>query len=174
MKGWLTVLAWQSLVASGGYLSGAQIQGLFILNYPQYVPQQWHGTLLFWAAILVSVFFNTVVSSILPKVEGCIFFLHVLGFLAILIVLTYMAPHGTASEVFTLFLNQGDWSTTGLSFMIGLIGMSFSFVGKRLIMRLPHQGPNSSSTERADLGFNPRCRCCCPCKIQKLALSIPS
>ena len=132
MKGWLTVLAWQSIVASGGYLSGAMIQGLLILNYPGYVPQQWQGTLLFWAIILVSVFVNAVVSSILPKIEGCIFALHVLGFLAILVVLTYMAPHGTASEVFTLFLNQGDWSTQRLSFMIGLIGMSFSFVGKHL------------------------------------------
>ncbi|KAL9064200.1 MAG: hypothetical protein Q9161_009020 [Pseudevernia consocians] len=143
LKGWLTVLAWQSIVASGGYLSGAMIQGLLILNYPGYVPQQWQGTLLFWATILVSVFVNTVVSSILPKIEGCIFALHVLGFLAILIVLTYMAPHGTASEVFTLFLNQGDWSTQGLSFMIGLIGMSFSFVGKHLNSETkPTQLPN--------------------------------
>ena len=130
MKGWLTVLAWQSIVASGGYLSGTMIQGLLILNYPNYVPQQWHGTLLFWATILISVFVNTVVSNLLPQIEGLIFGLHVLGFLAILIVLTYMAPHGKASEIFTLFLNQGDWGTQGLSFMIGLIGISFSFVGK--------------------------------------------
>lgn len=101
-KGWLTVLAWQSLVASGGYLSGSQIQGLLILNYPQYKPQQWHGTLLFWATILVSVFVNTVVSTLLPKIEGLIFTLHVLGFLAILVVLSYMAPHSTVSEMFTL------------------------------------------------------------------------
>ena len=139
--GWLTVLAWQSLVASGGYLSGAQIQGLLVLNYPQYVPQQWHGTLLFWATILVSVFINTVVSTLLPKIEGLIFTLHVLGFLAILIVLSYMAPHSTASEVFTLFLNQGNWSTQGLSFMIGLIGMTFSFVGTHLNSKTSPQTP---------------------------------
>ena len=140
-KGWLTVLAWQSIVASGGYLSGAMIQGLLILNYPQYVPQQWHGTLLFWAVIAVSVFVNTVVSSLLPKIEGLIFTLHVLGAIAILIVMSYMAPHGTASEVFTLFLNQGNWSTQGLSFMIGLIGMSFSFVGTHLNYETFPQSP---------------------------------
>ena len=140
-KGWLTVLAWQSIVASGGYLSGAMIQGLLILNYPQYVPQQWQGTLLFWATIAVSVFVNTVVSSLLPKIEGFIFTLHVLGAIAILIVMSYMAPHSTASEVFTLFLNQGDWSTQGLSFMIGLIGMSFSFVGTHLTYKSSSQSP---------------------------------
>ena len=133
VKGWLTVLAWQSIVASGGYLSGTMIQGLIILNHPNYVPQQWHGTFLFWATILVSVFVNTVVSSILPQIEGMIFILHILGFLAILIVLSYMAPHAQASEVFALFLNQGEWKTQGLSFMIGLIGISFSFVGKYLL-----------------------------------------
>ena len=106
------------------------IQGLLVLNYPSYVPHQWHGTLLFWAAILVSVFINTVVGSILPKIEGLIFVLHIFGFLAILIVLSYMAPHAPASEVFTLLLNEGDWPTQGLSFMIGLVGLSFSFVGR--------------------------------------------
>ena len=166
MKGWLTVLAWQSLVASGGYLFGAQVQGLLILNYQQYVPQQWQGTLLFWAAVLVSVFVNTVVSSILPKIEGCIFFLHVLGFLVILIVLAYMAPHGTAVEVFTLFLNQGDWSTQGLSFMIGLIGMSYSFVGRHLTHEIRHQPPEYCQESVLIWALIYRCGCCCPCKIQ--------
>lgn len=108
------------------------IQGLLILNDPQYTPKQWHGTLLFWAAILVCVFVNMVVSSILPEIEGLTFVLHALGFLAVFIVLTYMAPHSPTSEAFALFLNEGDWSTQGLSFMIGLIGLSFSFVGERI------------------------------------------
>ena len=76
------------------------------------------------------MFVNTVISSILPQIEGMIFCLHILGFLAILIVLAYMGPHGEASEVFRLFLNKGEWATQGLSFMVGLIGISFSFVGK--------------------------------------------
>ena len=129
-KGWLTVLAWQSLVASAGYLCGTMIQGLLVLNLTSYVPHQWHGTLLFWAAILVSVFVNTVIGNVLPQVEGLILILYVFGFLAILIVLSYMAPHVAASEVFALFLNEGNWPTQGLSFMIGLVGLSFSFVGE--------------------------------------------
>ena len=113
------------------------IQGMLVLNYPQYSPQQWHGTLLFWATILVCVLVNTVLSSKLPQIEGLMFVLHVLGFLAILIVLAYMAPHTTATEVFTLFLNEGNWSTQGVSFMIGLTGITFSFVGKPYQTKLP-------------------------------------
>ena len=87
------------------------IQGLLVLNHPDYVSQQPHGTLLFWATICICVFVNTVVSSILPKIEGVIFILHVLGFLAIPIILSYIAPYGTAADSFTLFLNEGNWST---------------------------------------------------------------
>lgn len=127
--GWLTVAGWQALVASGGYLCGTLIQGLIVLNHPGYVFERWHGTMLFWAVLLVAIFVNTVVSSMLPKIEGLILILHVLGFFAVLIPLVYMAPHGSASDIFTLFLNEGGWSTQGLSFFVGLLGSTFSFLG---------------------------------------------
>ena len=127
--GWLTVAGWQALAASGGYLCGTIIQGLIVLNDPTYSPQNWQGTLLFWAAIFFAVAFNTVVSSALPQIEGLILVIHVLGFFAILIPLVYLAPHGSASEVFTLFLNAGNWPSQGLSFFVGLIGLVFSLLG---------------------------------------------
>ncbi|KAI9881205.1 MAG: hypothetical protein M1830_007183 [Pleopsidium flavum] len=130
ITGWLTVCGWQALVASGGYLSGTLIQGLIVMNYPTYTFERWHGTLLFWACIFLAVIINTVISSILPKLEGLILVLHILGFFAILIPLVYMAPHGSASDVFTVFLNEGGWPTQGLSFFIGLIGNVFSMLAK--------------------------------------------
>ncbi|KAL9023162.1 MAG: hypothetical protein Q9196_007359 [Gyalolechia fulgens] len=92
------------------------------MNNPDYNFQRWHGTLLFWAVILVGVLVNTVMLSLLPKIESVILILHVLGFFAILIPLVYMAPHGTASDVFTVFVNGGGWKTTGLSFFVGISG----------------------------------------------------
>lgn len=56
--------------------------------------------------------------------------LHVLGFFAILIPLVYLAPHTDSNTVFTVFLNEGGWKTQGLSFMIGLIGPVFNFLGE--------------------------------------------
>ena len=100
------------------------------MNHPSYAPQPYQGTLLFWAAILFAVFINTVVSSALPKVEGLMLIFHVVGFFGILIPLVYMAPHTDAATVFTTFLNGGGWQTQGLSFMIGLIGPVFNFLGK--------------------------------------------
>ncbi len=129
ITGWLTVSGWQALVASGGYLSATLIQGLIVMNNPTYTFERWHGTLLFWAVIFLAILINTVVSSLLSKLEGLILIVHVLGFFAILIPLVYMAPHGSASDVFTVFLNHGGWPTQGLSFMVGLIGNVFSMLG---------------------------------------------
>lgn len=130
LTGWLTATGWQASVASGGYLSGTLIQGMIVLNHPEYNFKQWHGTLLFWAVILVAVFVNTIISTLLPKLEGLILIIHVLGFFAVLIPLVYMASHGSSSSVFSNFINEGGWSTQGVSFFVGIIGNVFAFLGK--------------------------------------------
>ena len=117
-------------MASAGLLSAFLIQGIVILNYPQYNPQRWHGTLLLWAVILVAALTNTIIGSLLPMLEGLILIIHVLGFFAILIPLVCMSPHGSASDVFTNFVNEGGWSSQGLSFWVGIIGNVFAFIGE--------------------------------------------
>ncbi|KAL9023096.1 MAG: hypothetical protein Q9180_008394, partial [Flavoplaca navasiana] len=125
---WLNVIGWQALLASGAYLCATMIQGLVILNYPDYPAERWHGTFILWAVIVVAVIVNTVIVSLLPKLECVILIIHVLGFFAVMIPLVYMAPHASAKDVFTLFVNAGGWQTTGLSFFVGIYGNVFSFL----------------------------------------------
>lgn len=42
------------------------------MNYPDYVPEKWHGTLLTFAVASFSVFFNTFLVKKLPLVEGIV------------------------------------------------------------------------------------------------------
>lgn len=126
----MTIVAWQAAIASGAFLAGTIIQGLLVLNYPSYVFHTWHGTFLIWACIFVAIFVNTYLSGILPFIEAGLLLVHVLGFVAIFIILAYMAPHGKAHDVFTQFFNGGNWPTQGLSTMVGLIGLVFAFVGE--------------------------------------------
>lgn len=106
------------------------IQGLIILNYPDYKPHDVHGAFLAWAVIAVSIFVNTVIAGLLPVLEGIILLIHVLGFIAILVVLVYLSPHSSAEDVFFRSLNEGNWPSQGLSYCIGFIGNVATFVGK--------------------------------------------
>ncbi|OAA50750.1 Amino acid/polyamine transporter I [Beauveria brongniartii RCEF 3172] len=121
ITGWLAVGGWQGSVASSAFLTGTMIQGMIAMNNVEtYVPQPYQGTLLFWAIMLFAVFINAIVSSVLPKFEGLILILHVLGFFAILIPMLSLGYHGDPQQVFTEFRNGGGWPTQGLSFMVGV------------------------------------------------------
>ena len=117
-------------------LAPYKIQGLIILNNPDYISQQWHGTLLCWAVITVAIFINTVVSGLLLIIEGLILVFRVLGFVAVLIPLLYLSPHGSRASVFETSLNEGGWPTQGLSYCVGFIGNVATFVGKSSMHRI--------------------------------------
>ncbi|KAL8811337.1 MAG: hypothetical protein Q9200_001864 [Gallowayella weberi] len=116
LTGWITMISWQACLAGAAFLGGTMIQGLLVLNNESYVPERWHGTLLFYAIILFSLIINTYLARLLPKIEAVVLIIHVVGFVCILIPLVYLAPHGTAKDVFATFSNGGGWSSNGLSF----------------------------------------------------------
>lgn len=116
----------------GSIFLGTIIQGLVILNNPEYKAQNYHGTFIAWGVIAVSIFVNTVVAGLLPLLEGTILLVHILGFIAVLIALLYLSPHGSAKGVFFPTLNEGNWQTQGLSLCVGFIGNVATFVGECL------------------------------------------
>lgn len=123
-------MAWQALVAATTYITGALIQALLTLNNPTYNYQRWHGTLLFYAILALALFVNTYLGRMLPRIESMMFFFHILGWFVVLIPLVYLAPHRSAKEVFTTFLNEGEWSTSTLAFFVGLATPMTAFPGK--------------------------------------------
>ena len=129
VTGWLTVLGWQAAIAAASFLTGTTIQGVVVLTTPTYNPKGWHGTLLSWAVVTFGLAINTFVSSVLAKIETLALVLHIVGFVAILIPMVYLAPHSSPQQVFTVFVNAGGWSTDGLSFFVGLVGTVFNFLG---------------------------------------------
>ncbi|KAE8856390.1 hypothetical protein PTNB73_09655 [Pyrenophora teres f. teres] len=130
ISGWLTLCGWLASLGSGAFLTGGLIQGLLMLCQPNtYVPHNWHVTLFYWAVIAFCVFINVAAGWLLPKFEGALLILHILGFFAILIPLLVLGPQGNAQEIFISFLNLGGWDSQGLSFCIGIMGSVFAFVG---------------------------------------------
>lgn len=105
------------------------IQGLLVLNHDGYEFERWHGTLLFYAIIGLSLFINTYLARLLPKIEAMVLAIHVVGFICILVPLICLAPHGSAKDVFATFNNGGRWDTQGLSFFVGVPTTMFAFIG---------------------------------------------
>ncbi|CBX99211.1 hypothetical protein IAQ61_000674 [Plenodomus lingam] len=130
ISGWLTLCGWLAAYGSGSFLTGGQIQALITLCNPDtYTPHDWHILLLYWAVVAFSVFINVAAGWLLPKFEGGLLILHLVGFFAILIPILVLGPQGDAKEIFTTFANLGGWSSQGLSFCIGLMGSVFAFAG---------------------------------------------
>jgi hypothetical protein len=79
------VLGWQVNIASGSYLVATQVQGIIILNDPNYSPAAWHATLMIIAVAAIAILFNTFFAKKLPLIEGVILIIHVFGFFGILV-----------------------------------------------------------------------------------------
>ena len=128
-QGWLCATGWQAGLVSIAFLVGTIIQGLIVLNYPSYVFERWHGTLLVIAVTLFSIAFNTVFASRLPLVESTLLMIHIVGLLAVILPLWVLAPRANARDALLSFENSGGWPSTGLSAMIGLLTSMGALLG---------------------------------------------
>jgi amino acid transporter len=104
------------------------MQGLFVLNIPDYNPKNWHGTLLIIAISILAMVFNTLLAKRLPLVEGLLVILHLIGIVLVIPLWVYL-PLRTDGGVFTEFYNGGGWSTTGTSAMVGMLAVIVSMSG---------------------------------------------
>ena len=144
--GWLTSLAWIATVATETIFAGTILQGLIILdNEDSYVPKNWHGTLMAWLVVAVAIFVNVVIPGALPRIEVFVIVFHIAGFIAIVSVLwVFATPKTSAHFVFATSLNEGGWSTQGLSYCVGFLGNVATFVGADASVHLAEEVENAA------------------------------
>nr|POE54483.1 choline transport protein [Quercus suber] len=152
--GWLTSLAWIATVATETLFAGTIIQGIAILDHPEYEGKMWQGTLMTWGVIAVCIFVNTVIPAWLPRFEVFILVFHIAGFFAILVTLLVTTPSlGSNASVWLTSLNEGNWPTQGLSYCVGFLGNVATFVGADASVHLAEESSNAEITiPRAILG----------------------
>ncbi|KAJ5710387.1 hypothetical protein N7488_004543 [Penicillium malachiteum] len=146
MTGWLSAMGWQCAIVSIAYLAGTIIQGLIVLNYPDYDFQRWHGTMLVIGISTFSILFNTFLAKNLPFVEGLILIIHVLGLFAIIIPLWVLAPRNNARAVFTHFNNGGGWNNAGTATLVGLSTTITSMLGYDCSVHMSEEIKDASET----------------------------
>jgi len=125
------------------------IQGLVEFNYPNYVPQRWHGTLIMWALIVLPVVWNVGAESlelhtstlltlllqlyarrllvVLELIGGTF---HILFFFGIVITLGVLAPQSPNDFVWTTSVSGvSGWNNAGVAFCLGLLSPAFAVAG---------------------------------------------
>lgn len=130
-SGWMTVLGWQAAVASGTFAGALLIQTFIQIVNLGYVARLWHTTLIYYAVLLIALLANIFSGRPLTWIQIGAMMLYVAGFLAVMVPLVVLSPeHADAESVFTNFRNEGGWPTEGVSFMVGLAGVAFDFLGR--------------------------------------------
>lgn len=131
LQGWITVFAWiTATAASPAYLSNV-VQGLVIFNYPAYVPQRWHATLIMWGFIVVPVVWNLWFRRLLNSLEMIGGICHVVFFICSVVTLAVLARRSTADYVFNTLTNDlSGWTNPAVAWGIGLLTVTFPISGK--------------------------------------------
>ncbi|KAI5460902.1 amino acid permease-domain-containing protein [Mariannaea sp. PMI_226] len=131
LAGYISTLGWIAVAGSAPFLAGTQIQGLLVLNYPDtYVFERWHGTMLFWAILIVSACVCIFCSNFLPLIEKLTLVLHIGFFIIIMVVIATLSPTThTAKFVFTNFENNSGWGSDAIAWSIGLLSSCYVLIG---------------------------------------------
>jgi choline transport protein len=118
-------VAWQAGYAQGIILTGTQIQTIILLMDDNYAFPAWHGTLLAFAAILVSYVINVYGVRSLPYWQIPVFAIGTMAYFAYMVPVWISAPRASHTEVWTGFSNTGGWSSMTLAVLVGqLSGIS--------------------------------------------------
>lgn len=133
----MATLSWQAGTASGPFLTGTIIQSLAAINYPDYSPTNWQGTLLVFACVAILFAVNVYGATLWSKIQNVLLVLHFALFVVVVVILAVKAPHPSARAVFLDFTNDGGWSSMGTALMVGQITAVYSVIGVYLLSSIP-------------------------------------
>lgn len=122
---WTSTIAWQAGYAQGVLLAGTQIQTIILVMNEDYSFPAWQGTLLSFAAILVSYGVNVYGVRSLPYWQVPVFAVGTMAYFAYIVPVWINAPKASHEQVWTGFSNTGGWSSMTLAVLVGhLSGIS--------------------------------------------------
>ena len=127
--GWLSALGWLTGAASGYFIMSTLIQAMINVYLPDQALTNWQTTLVMMAWVCVFVLVNTFGARILPVIENISLVSHFAGWIITVVALWVMAPKNSAHAVFTEVVNSGGWDNTGLSCLVGTVGILFCQLG---------------------------------------------
>ena len=101
------------------------------LSYPDWEIKGWHTLLIMYAYLIVFGAMNMYLFWIIPWVEFLAGILHVILWIVFATVLLTLAPRHTTDFVFWEHTNQSGWDNNYVAFNLGIILITWGFVGRR-------------------------------------------
>ncbi|KAF2183460.1 amino acid transporter [Zopfia rhizophila CBS 207.26] len=130
LQGWITVSAWSFACAGPPSIIANIITSLTIFNYPDYESQRWHTSLVMCASIIFPLLFNLYFRKLLSAFELFGGILHIVLFIAMIVVLAVGGQKSSSEFVFkTLTNNVSGWENSGVAWGLGLLTVTFSVTG---------------------------------------------
>ena len=154
LSGWTCTIAWQPALAGGLYPEVTMIESMRAYFDPSFAFKPWQATLLMIALGFTAVPLNTIWRRWLPAFETMALALHFTGFIVVLITLLVMAPKNPSQAVFNDIENNGGWSSTGLSMMIGQIGILYTMAGADSAVHMAEEVDDASLTVPRSMVFS--------------------
>lgn len=114
---------------SGSFLTATILQGVIILDYPDYDAQRWQATLLMYAVVAFAVIVNLFLLKLIPIGENINMVFHVALWFGVIVPLVYFSPHANASDVFANFIKGGGYESGGVTFFVGLLTSVYASQG---------------------------------------------
>ena len=125
----MSTLAWLASQTSGPFLTMTLIQVMINVTRPDYAFTNWQYTLACLAFIASTIFFNTWAAKALPLLEAGALWIHLFGFLVVIIPLWVLAPKNSAKDVFTSFVNESGYSNMGTAVLLNQVYSLYCILG---------------------------------------------
>lgn len=143
LVGWALMTAEMSVSASCALNNADIITSFVSLVYPALDWQDWMTFVLYLAMITIPLLMN-LLPSLLPAYSSFGAFLTIGGFFAWALTLLVMAPKSSAAFVFTTFLNNTGYSSSGWVFIMSFYNAMYGLYGTDAMMHLVEEMRNAA------------------------------
>lgn len=127
--GWMSTLGWLASVSSSVFVCASLIEAMVSVTNTEFLFTNWQYTLLMLAFLAVTILFNTWGASFLPTLEIVSLAGHLCCFFVIIVPVWVLAPKNSATEVFTSFVDGGNWGNIGVACLVAQTSILYCNLG---------------------------------------------
>lgn len=129
VQGWVTWFSWIAITAATANVIGNIVTTLVTVQYPDYASKPWQVVLIMYGFLLVLGLINQYAFWIIPWVEMAAGVLHIILFIVFVTVLATLGQQNSTDFVFFEKANASGWENDFVSFNLGIILITWGFVG---------------------------------------------